>query len=75
MTLINIWGNDKPKLLAVLIRLLSTLENPNWNDLTFDISTDTNTNNINYSCIFYRVWDPKAWEELYWDNFIVKEID
>ena len=32
--MVNIWGNDKPKLLAVLIRLLSILENPNWNDLT-----------------------------------------
>jgi hypothetical protein len=27
------------------------------------------------SCIFYRTNSPKAWDELWFDNYTVKEVD
>ncbi len=47
---------------------------PSGNGLSVDIQSDTNLNN-KHACIFYRVWDPKAGEELYFDNYIAREID
>ncbi len=46
---------------------------PYWSNLSMDISSDTLYKN--HSCIFFRTWDPKAGEELYFDNYIITEID
>ncbi len=45
------------------------------NDLSLDISWYVDPSIVSYTCIFYRTWDPKAGEELYFDNYIVREID
>ena len=45
---------------------------PTSNGLSINLPQDT-TDSI--SCIFYRTNAPKAWDELWFDNYTVKEVD
>jgi len=45
---------------------------PTANGLSINLPQDT-TDSI--SCIFYRANSPKSWDELWFDNYMIKEVD
>jgi hypothetical protein len=45
---------------------------PTANGLSINLPQDT-TDSI--SCIFYRSNSPKSWDELWFDNYMIKEVD